>query len=84
MPTYEFKVLYGSPTGHYLMPWASQKMRDECGIGSFERKLNRLAEEGWEVLSCSTTSVGTFLFQTAVATVLLRREKTNVQGESST
>lgn len=75
MPMYEYKVLYGSPTGLSLMPWASQKVRDEIGVGSFEKKLNRLAEEGWEVISCSTTSVGNFLFQGAAATVLLRREK---------
>jgi len=75
MLMYEYKVLYGSPTGHWLMPWASQKVRDEIGVGSFEKKLNRLAEEGWEVISCSTASVGNFLFQSAVATVVLRREK---------
>jgi hypothetical protein len=75
MPIYEYKVLYGSPTGHWLMPWASQKMRDEMGVGSFEKKLNRMAEEGWEVISCSTASAGGFFYFSPYATAILRREK---------
>ena len=37
----EYKVVYGKPMGTILMPWASQKVRDEIGIGSFERKPNK-------------------------------------------
>ena len=62
MAHYEYKVLYGSPAGSALMPWASQKIRDEIGRGSFEKKLNKLAEDGWEVVSTSTNSVGSLLW----------------------
>ncbi len=68
-------MLYGSPLGHFLMPWASQELRDKIGRGSFEKQLNILADDGWEVISCSTATAGNFLFHSAYATVILRREK---------
>jgi hypothetical protein len=82
MNGYEFKILSGSPCGALLMPWASQKVRDEIGRGSFEKKLNRLADEGWEIVNASTNSVGTFLLMVTQATVFLRREKAEVIPDS--
>jgi len=73
MANYEYKLLHGSPTGALLMPWASQAQRDAAGPGSFEKKLNKLGEDGWEIISCSTTS--DFLCFNLQATVVLRREK---------
>ena len=75
MAHYEYKVLYGSPTGHFLMPWASQELREKIGRGSFERQLNALADDGWEVISCSTASGGSLFVFSPYATVILRREK---------
>jgi hypothetical protein len=75
MAQYEYRVLYGSPKGHFLMPWASQELRDKMGRGSFEKQLNMLADDGWEVTSCSTASAGTLFFFSPCATVILRREK---------
>ena len=74
MTPYEYRVVYGKPLGTVLMPWASQKVRDEIGVGSFERKLNELGKEGWDLVSCSTTSAGSFLWHIPVATAVLRRE----------
>ena len=76
MAAYQYKVLTGSPSGTVLMPWASQKVRDEIGRGSFETQLNKLADEGWELVSASTNSIGGFLYLETQATVFLRREKT--------
>jgi len=75
MANSEYKILHGRPNGYALMPWASQTIRDAIGRGSFERQLNQLAEEGWEVVTCSTASEGSFLWFTPQATVVLRREK---------
>lgn len=75
MASYEYKVVSGSPTGAMLMPWASQKVRDEIGRDSFEKKMNALADEGWEFVSASTNSVGGFLYLGTQATVFFRREK---------
>ena len=72
---YEYKVLHGTPTGHRLMPWASQELREELGPGALERQLNRLGEEGWEVVSSSTAPAGSFLIFSVQATVILRREQ---------
>ena len=63
------------------MPWASQKVRDEIGRGSFETQLNKLADEGWELVSASTNSIGGFLYLGTQATVFLWREKTEVSPE---
>jgi hypothetical protein len=82
MRGYEYKVLVGSPTGTLLMPWASQKVRDEIGRGSFEKKLNAFADEGWELVSANTNSVGGFLYLGTQATVFLRREKAEVIPDS--
>ncbi len=76
MAAYQYKVLTGSPSGTVLMPWASQKVRDEVGRGSFETRLNKLADEGWELVSASTNSIGGFLYLETQATVFLRRETT--------
>ena len=75
MAQHEYKVLSGSPTGIRLMPYASKKLQEEVGPGSYERKLNQLAEDGWEVISSSTTSVGSFLFIKPVTATILRRQR---------
>jgi hypothetical protein len=72
MSNYEYKILHGPPQGMALMPWASQAVRDAVGPGSFERKLNNLVEEGWEVVNFSTATEGIFRVS---ATVLFRKEK---------
>jgi hypothetical protein len=72
---YEYKIIYDSPTGRWLMPWASKELREKIGLGSFERKLNNLGEDGWEIVSSNTASTGSFLFFSIQATVILRREK---------
>jgi hypothetical protein len=82
MPDYEYRILTGSPTGALLMPWASQKVRDEIGCGSFEKKLNAFADDGWELVSTNTNSVGGFLLLGTHATVFLRREKAGVIPDS--
>ena len=68
MPNYEYKFLCGSPKKPPMV-------REKVEAGSFEKKLNTLVEEGWEVVSASTNSRGSFLWQDTVATVFLRREK---------
>ena len=75
MAKHEYRVLSGSPTGLRLMPYASEELKDEFGPGSYERKLNQLAEDGWDVISSSTTSVGNFLFIKPVTTTILRRDR---------
>lgn len=82
MARYEYKVLSGSPTGALLMPWASQQIRDQIGRGSFEKKINNLADEGWEIVSASTNTVGNLFFMGTHATVILRREKSR-SGEQT-
>jgi hypothetical protein len=80
MGNYEYAVVHAPPAGIHLMPWASQAVREAVGRGSFERRLNRLAEEGWEVVSCSTAAAGAFLWSRVMATVLLRRVKRSGSG----
>ena len=75
MTGFEYKVWHGPPQGYALMPWASQAVRDAVGRGSFEKMLNKLAAEGWEVISCSTAPLGNFFWISPQATVILRREK---------
>lgn len=75
MPHYEYKVLHGSPTGQFLMPWASQELRDKIGPASLEKQLNLLAGEGWEVVSSSTAPAGSLFYFRPCATVILRKEK---------
>ena len=82
MTRYEYKIVYGKPMGTMLFPWASQKVRDEIGIGSFEKKLNRLGEDGWDLVSCTTASGGSFLLHSPIATAVLRREKDEPQPAS--
>ncbi len=74
MNRYEYKVQYGRPAGIVLFPWASKEHKDRVAPGSFERKLNELAEQGWVVVSCTTASEGSFLFFHSMATVVLQRE----------
>jgi hypothetical protein len=57
------------------MPWASQDLRDKIGPASLEKQLNLLADEGWEVITCSTASAGSLFYVSPYATVILRREK---------
>ena len=57
------------------MPWASQEVRDQIGRGSFEKKLNKLADDGWELVGVSTNSVGSLFFIGTQAAAILRREK---------
>lgn len=57
------------------MAYASEELKHEIGPGSYERKLNELAQEGWEVIASSTSSVGSFLFIRPVTTTILRRER---------
>ena len=75
MENYEYMVVHAPPAGMVLMPWASKAVRDAIGRGSFEKRLNKFAEEGWEVVSCSTATEGVFLWFRIMATVLLRRRK---------
>lgn len=75
MGNYEYTVVHAPPVGIALMPWASQAVRDAIGRGSFEKKLNTLADDGWEVVSFSTATEGAFLWFRVVATVLLRRPR---------
>ncbi|GEM_PF-1678875 len=81
MANYEYKVLCGSPAGSALMPWASQETRDQIGRGSYEKKLNKLADDGWELVSVSTNSVGSLFFVVTQATAILRREKVSDSGD---
>lgn len=77
---YEYTVVHAPPAGVLLMPWASQAVRDAVGRGSFEKRLNKLAAEGWEVVSCSTAAEGMFLWSGVMATVLLRRIRGETDG----
>lgn len=59
------------------MPWASRAIKDAVGPGSFERKLNKLTDAGWEIVSFHTAPEGNFfLWARVMATVVLRRTKT--------
>ena len=73
MLKYEYRILYGKPSGMLLMPWASQRSKDLIGPGSFEKKLNDLANDGWVVISCSTAALGSFIWVTPMATDVLQR-----------
>ena len=75
MEKYEYKVLRGRPGGTYLMPWASKEVQDKVGLGSYERRLNKLADEGWEIVKFSTVTTGNFIYMIDVAVTLLRRPK---------
>jgi hypothetical protein len=76
MTKHEYKVVYARPGGTLLFPWASQKVRDAVGRGALEKALNALADEGWEVVSCTTSSFGSVLYFFPMATIILHREKT--------
>jgi hypothetical protein len=83
MGNHEYRILHGPPDGIALFPWASQALKDAIGRGSFEKKLNKLAEEGWEVVSCSTATEGIFLWMRVTATVLLRSAKPSESGSGA-
>jgi Domain of unknown function (DUF4177) len=70
---YEYKVIYNH-SGEQ-MPWASQEIRDTSGRRGLEKSLNALAEEGWEIVSCTSSALGSFLNFSPMTTVILRREK---------
>jgi hypothetical protein len=70
----EYKVLFGRPGGFLLFPWASQKLKESIGPQGLEIQLNKLAAEGWEVISCSAASHGSFLYMFSMMTIVLRRE----------
>lgn len=69
MPKFEYKVVHMPPRPPFTL---SQKVRDELNL---EKVLNQMADEGWEVLSCTTTVSGGFLYLSPITTVILRREK---------
>jgi hypothetical protein len=75
MTKYEFKVVY-SHVGEMVFPWTSQEVRDKCGRRGLEKSLNGLADEEWEIVSCTTSSLGWFFFFSPFTTIILRREKT--------
>ena len=72
MPIYQYRIVYGRPLGMRLMPYAGQDVKDQIGPGSLEKKLNQLGEQGFEIVSCTTNTVGSFLLQHVAATVVLR------------
>ena len=74
MAQFEYKVLTGPPGGTKLMPYASEELKKDIGPGGYERKLNELGANGWQVISSSTTAAGNFLFSTPVTTTILQRE----------
>jgi len=74
MAQYEYKILRGRPCGTRLRSSASQELKDKIGPGSFERQINSLASEGWDVVSLSTVAIGVLFYHIDVAVVLLRRE----------
>lgn len=75
VPKHEYKVLSGSPTGIRLLAYASEELKNEVGPGSYERKLNELADDGWEVVSSSTAAVGSLFFIKPVTTTILRSSR---------
>lgn len=75
MSDVEYKIVHAPPDGMLLMPWASQAVRDAVGPGSLAKRLNKLAAEGWEIVSLSTANEGSFFWCRVMATVLLRRAK---------
>jgi Domain of unknown function (DUF4177) len=74
MTKYEYKVI-DHRVGEMVLPWASQEIRDKCGRRGLERSLNALADEGWEIVSCTTSALGWFLSFSPMTTIILRRDK---------
>jgi Domain of unknown function (DUF4177) len=74
MIKYEYKVIYHNMDD--LGPLASQERQDKQGRRGLEKSLNELADEGWEIVSCTTAATGAFLYFSPKATIILRREKT--------
>jgi hypothetical protein len=76
----EYKVIYARPGGAmavpWVVPWASQKIPDAFGPSALEKTLNGLADEGWEVVSCTTSPLGSWFSFHPMATIILRREET--------
>ncbi len=74
MIKYEYIVIHNHPGGQ-MLPWASQEILDTSGRRGLEKSLNALAEEGWEIVSCTSSALGWFLYFSPLTTVILRREK---------
>jgi hypothetical protein len=74
MIKYEFKVIH-SYVGKVGI-WTPQEIRDESGPRGLEKTLNGLADEGWEIVSCTTSALGWCLALEPWTTIILRREKT--------
>jgi hypothetical protein len=75
MIKYEYKVIYHH-VGELVFPWTSQEIRDKLGRRGLEKSLNELSDEGWEIVSCTSSAMGSFLFFSPMATIILRRETT--------
>ena len=75
MTQYEYKVIYAQPSDTAVSSWASQKVKDKVARESMENRINEAADDGWEVISCSTAIYGTFVYFLPMATIVLRREK---------
>lgn len=71
----EYKVVYARPGGFLLFPWASKELKDSIGKQGLEKQLNAWAAEGWEVVSCTSATLGTLFYMFPMATVLLKRSK---------
>jgi hypothetical protein len=88
MPNYEYQVIYSKPVDPLFLPWSPQKWKDAAkekgvekalGMG-LENQINKAADEGWELVSCSTASAGSLFSFTPMATAVLRRERRNATG----
>jgi hypothetical protein len=74
MIKYEFKVVHSYLGKAGLL--TPQEGRDRYGPLGLEKTLNGLADEGWEIVSCTTSVVGSIFALEPWTTVILRREKT--------
>jgi hypothetical protein len=71
---HEYKVLFGRPGGFLLFPWASRKLKETIGPHALETQLKKLAADGWEIITCTSASHGSFLYVFSMVTIVLRRE----------
>ena len=72
-PSYEYKVIYEKPGGTVLFPWARQELKDRLGPQAVERRINELATDGWELVSCSEWSTGNFFWISGSVMIVFRR-----------
>lgn len=82
-PSYQYKVLYMSPTGTTFFSWAKQWRKDRYGHGALEREINGLQKHGWEVVSMAGGSAGFLFLVVPRVTVLLRRPSDYQWDENS-